>query len=226
MLGYRRDAVDDALAMRDEELAARDRSLAARDQALTACAGALAHGREDLERRERRITELDLVCDSLCARIVERECELERARVDLRRALAGEASVSPALVELERELDALPGGAREQRAVADAGEPGPAPTSSDGAGAEIPDALFDGLVEVEVGPLADFSQLVGFEDAAGGITATSQISVKRFTQGRATLEVRLAEPVELLRELEERSPFEFRVRDQRTGRVVLDVDDE
>ena len=30
-------------------------------------------------------------------------------------------------------------------------------------------AIFDGRVEVEVGPLADFSQLVGFEDAAGQI---------------------------------------------------------
>ena len=32
-------------------------------------------------------------------------------------------------------------------------------------------------------------------------------------------------PVELLRELEERSPFEFRVRDRRFDRLVLDVDD-
>lgn len=83
--------------------------------------------------------------------------------------------------------------------------------------------LFEGSVEIEVGPFADFSQLVGFEDAAGGITATSQISVKRFAQGRATLEMKLAEPVELLNELERRTPFEFRVRDQRFDRLVLDL---
>jgi hypothetical protein len=81
-------------------------------------------------------------------------------------------------------------------------------------------------VEVEIGPLSDFSQLVGFEDAAGGIGATSEISVKRFAQGRATLEMQLGEPVELLRELERRSPFEFKVRDQRADRLILDVDDE
>jgi hypothetical protein len=86
--------------------------------------------------------------------------------------------------------------------------------------------MFDGMVEVEVGPLDDFSQLVGFEDAAGAIGATSEISVTRFAQGRATLEMKLAEPVELLRELEQRTPFEFRVRDQRSDRVVLDVDAE
>jgi hypothetical protein len=85
--------------------------------------------------------------------------------------------------------------------------------------------LFDGLVEVEVGPLSDFSQLVGFEDAAGGIGATSEISVKRFTQGRATLAMRFKHPVELLRELEERAPFDFVVRDTRSGRIVLDLDE-
>jgi hypothetical protein len=84
--------------------------------------------------------------------------------------------------------------------------------------------LFDGLVEVEVGPLSDFSQLVGFEDAAGGIGATSEVSVKRFTQGRATLTMRFKHPVELLRELEERAPFEFKARDTRADRIVLDVD--
>jgi hypothetical protein len=86
--------------------------------------------------------------------------------------------------------------------------------------------LFEGRIEVEIGPLDDFSQLVGFEDAAGAIGATSEISVKRFTRQRATLEMRLAEPVALLRELEERAPFEFRVRDTRSDRVVLDVDED
>jgi hypothetical protein len=85
--------------------------------------------------------------------------------------------------------------------------------------------VFDGLVEVEVGPLSDFSQLVGFEDAAAGIGATSEVSVKRFARGRATLSMRFKHPVELLTELEERSPFEFRVRDTRADRVVLDVGD-
>jgi hypothetical protein len=82
------------------------------------------------------------------------------------------------------------------------------------------------MVEVEIGPLADFSQLLGFEDAAEKIDATSEISVRRFSEGRATLSVRLDEPVELLRELEERSPLEFRVRKTDQDRVVLDFDDE
>jgi len=88
-----------------------------------------------------------------------------------------------------------------------------------------PAELFEGLVEVEVGPLADFSQLVSFEDAAAAIGGTSEISVKRFAKGRATLELRLGQPVALLRELEERAPFDFVVRDTRDDKVILDVED-
>jgi hypothetical protein len=127
-----------------------------------------------------------------------------------------------------------PGGVRErlieslQEAIRRIGDDEAEPVAVAGNGhvEGVQGDLFEGLVEVEIGPLRDFSQLVGFEDAAGAIGATSEISVKRFTQGRATLQMRLREPVELLRELEERAPFEFRVRDQRSGRITLDVDHE
>ena len=79
-----------------------------------------------------------------------------------------------------------------------------APAATNGHRLAAAGDVFEGMVEVEIGPLDDFSQLVGFEDAMGGIGATREISVKRFAQGRATLEMKLAEPVELLRELEER----------------------
>lgn len=85
---------------------------------------------------------------------------------------------------------------------------------------------FQGDVEVEIGPLGDFSQLLGFESAAGGIEGAREISVRRFASGRATLGMRLDEPIELLRELEERAPFEFHVRQTGGDRVVLDIDDE
>ena len=88
-----------------------------------------------------------------------------------------------------------------------------------------PADLFEGVVQLEIGPLADFSQLVGFEDAAGAIGATSEISVTRFSGGRASLDLRLSEPVDLLRELGERAPFPFRVRSVRDGRLILDLGD-
>ena len=87
------------------------------------------------------------------------------------------------------------------------------------------DGVYSGAVEVEVGPLHDFAQLSGFEDAAAGIDSASEIKVKRFSGGRATFSMNFGQPVELLRELEERAPFEFKVRDTRNDGVVLDVDD-
>ena len=86
--------------------------------------------------------------------------------------------------------------------------------------------FYQGDVEVEIGPLGDFSQLLGFESAAGGIEGAKEISVRRFAAGRATLGMHLDEPIELLRELEERAPFEFKVRQTGGRRLVLDIDDQ
>lgn len=84
--------------------------------------------------------------------------------------------------------------------------------------------LFEGSVRVDIGPLGDFSQLVGFEDAVGQIRAVSAISVERFSEGRATIAMRLDEPVDLLQELDERCPMNFEVRHTAANHVVLDVD--
>jgi hypothetical protein len=79
-------------------------------------------------------------------------------------------------------------------------------------------------VSVDVGPFADFSQLVRFEDAANAIGGTGDISIKRFSEGRARIDVALSEPVDLLKELEERCDLEFKVRSTADDEIVLDVD--
>lgn len=112
---------------------------------------------------------------------------------------------------------------REAVEVSRRGEEVGEAAAANGAGDVISD-VFTGDVKLQIGPLGDFSQLVGFEDVIAGLGA-SEISVERFSEGRATLSVHLDEPVELLRELEERAPLEFRVR--RTGEdLILDVEDE
>jgi hypothetical protein len=78
-------------------------------------------------------------------------------------------------------------------------------------------------VSVDVGPFQDFSQLVRFEDAANAIGATGPISIKRFSGGRARIDVALSEPIDLLRELEERCDLEFVVRSNEEDSIVLDV---
>ena len=126
----------------------------------------------------------------------------------------------------ERMLDALTEAIARIGGDEAAGEdaaPAEAGGAANGHGEIEPQELFQGLVEVEIGPLSDFAQLVGFEDAAKSISATSEISVRRFSDGRATLELSLAEPVALLRELEQRCDLEFVIRDMRADRLVLDV---
>ncbi len=80
--------------------------------------------------------------------------------------------------------------------------PAPAAPASDGAR----------RISVDVGPFSDFSQLVSFEDAANAIGATGEISIRRFSGGRAEIDVELKGPGDLLRELEERCDLEFEVR--------------
>lgn len=87
------------------------------------------------------------------------------------------------------------------------------------------DGVYEGRVKLEIGPLGDFSQLVGFEDAVGQIGA-SEISVERFSEGRATLSMNLDQPVDLLRELEELSEIDFKVRHNAPDNLILDVDEE
>jgi hypothetical protein len=187
----------------------------------------LADARLELTRlhaeRERELRILGGVLDELDG--VRRQARGQATRIRLR-ALREAADLGERMDELTRR----PVEARERllgeilEAIARVGgEEEPEPQEPALPALRPVGDMFEGRVEIEVGPFDDFSQLVGFEDAAGGIAATSQISVTRFAQGRATLEMRLAQPVELLKELEERSPFGFAVRDQRADRVVLDV---
>ncbi len=208
-------------------------------------------GRErELERLRSELARLHAESEGKLAALAALAEELAAVRAAARgqatrirlRALRDAAELSGRITELtqrpaesrERLLDGLQeaiariGAADDLATLAEEADrhdgAGPAEPGEQAEGRPGQAEMFAGMVEVEVGPLADFSQLVGFEDAAGAIGATSEISVTRFAQGRATLEMKLAEPVELLRELEQRMPFEFRVRDQRADRLVLDVE--
>jgi hypothetical protein len=182
-----------------------------RDDAALRAFGAIAEDLETVRRQGRRqATRIRLRALREAAELAERVAELEQGEGEARGRLIERLEEAIERVGVEVDSD-------EEELAARA--------ESNGHAERDPGELFDGMVEVEVGPLNDFSQLVGFEDAAGSIGATSEISVKRFTQGRATLAMRFKHPVELLRELEERAPFEFVVRDTRSDRVVLDLDE-
>lgn len=228
LLGYRRSEVDAALAARDARGWALERD----------AADAWAQCREAREAMSVAETELG----SLSAMVLEREREIRGLRERLREAnerydrnVASLEAVSERLGEIQAQargqatrirMKALREAVEVGRRAQGAGEGSETTTAAENGHAEPDRDLFEGLVRVEIGPLDDFSQLVGFEDAAEQIGAASEISVERFSEGRATLSMRLTEPVELLRELERRSPLEFNVRRTADDNVVLDVEDD
>lgn len=78
-------------------------------------------------------------------------------------------------------------------------------------------------VRIDVGPFRDFSQLVAFEDAANAIGATGEISIRRFSGGRAEIDVDLHGPVDLIRELGHRCDITFDVRTSEEDAITLDL---
>lgn len=234
LFGYRRRDVDGMIAEREARIGELDQVSAWLAERVVERERELREVRLELSRARERGDEsfraLSALADDLVA--IRRQARGQATRIRLR-ALREAAELAGRIGELGEDgsevREALVESLREavERVGADEEEGDDVPglmAAANGSGGREPGELFEGMVEVEVGPLSDFSQLVGFEDAAGGIGATSEVSVTRFTQGRATLTMRFKHPVELLRELEERAPFEFRVRDTRSDRVVLDVD--
>jgi hypothetical protein len=218
LLGYRREEVDAAMEARDAAIEAVEHYASRSDAELASLSGMVIERereirnlgerlREANERHERNIVSLHAVSE----RLEEIQAQARGQATRIRMKALREA------VEVSRRTQDL---AEVQEGLADGTEQ----PSSNGAEAAL-GQLFEGLIKLEIGPLGDFSQLVGFEDAVGRLGA-SEISVERFSEGRATVSMHLDEPVELLRELEESAPFDFNVRRTADERLILDVDED
>lgn len=234
ILGYRRPEVDAAISARDRQISAKDSriaelgiellSKAEAEEELAALSGMVIERervirslgeqlREANERQERSIASLETVTAKLHE--IEAQARGQATRIRMK-ALREAVEVGRRAQELS---DATPEEATPEAPATPVAE-------NDNGHAEInPQEVFEGAIRVEIGPLGDYSQLVGIEDAIGRLGA-SDISVERFTEGRATLSMNLDEPIDLLRELEEHSPLEFRVRRAAGDNLVLDVDDD
>jgi len=230
-LGYRRVEVKPAIELRDAWFLALERETAEAMAGSRESAGAAARAEEDLA--------------SLADMVIEREREIRGLGERLReanerhdRSIASLESVSARLAEIEQQArgqatrirmkalrEAVEVSRRTQElADAQAGVGSAAATAPPEPSTE-PGTAPDGRVKLEVGPLGDFSQLVQIENAIGGLGA-AEISVERFSEGRATLSMRLDEPVDLLRELEENAPFDFSIRRTDDDDLILDLDED
>jgi hypothetical protein len=230
LLGYRREEVDAAISARDARIGALERDTEDAD----------ARARIATEATERAEQELASLSDM----VIEREREIRNLAELLReanerhdRSIVSLESTAGRLEEIQAQargqatrirMKALREAvevSRRTQELADAHTPGSNGATASGDPRFDPAGIFEGMVRLEVGPLGDFSQLVGFEDAMGRLGA-SEISVERFSEGRATLKMRLDQPVELLRELEELSSLDFRVRHTAPDNLILDVDED
>jgi hypothetical protein len=233
LFGYRRSEVEATIASRDSRIGALERELmeAAELEAEVSTLSGMVIEREreirglnaELLEANRRQDRSIASLEAISRRLQEIEAQARGQATRIRMKALGEA------VELGRRAQAMAGAGQDGEGEAShngaAAHNGAAPQNGNGAGGIDAQSLFEGLIKLEIGPLDDFSQLVGFEDAIGEIGA-SEISVERFSEGRATLSMHLDEPIELLRELEERSPLEFRVRRTAEDNVILDVDED
>lgn len=218
LFGYSRNEVDAAMSARDAAISAVEHHASTADAELASLSGMVIEREREIrglterlreadERHERSIVSLHAVSE----RLKEIESQARGQATRIRMKALREA------VEVSRRTQDL---AEVHEGAANGAEPA-APASAEAALGQ----LFEGLIKLEIGPLGDFSQLVGFENAVGRLGA-SEISVERFSEGRATLSMRLDEPVDLLRELEENAPFDFNIRRTADDNLVLDVDDD
>jgi chromosome segregation ATPase len=218
-LGYRRAEVEDAISARDARIlgleltADRQRaSLAELESETTSLTGMVLEREREIRSLNERLREANechdrsiASLDAITSRLEEVEAQARGQATRIRmKALREAVEVSKKVKELTEMEPAL-------RAEAEAGAPD--------------EGLYEGKVMLEIGPLGDFSQLVGFEDAVGQIGA-SEIKVDRFSEGRATFSMKLDQPTDLLSELEELSSLDFKVRHNAPDNLILDVDDD
>jgi transposase-like protein len=170
-------------------------------------------GRGAIEAVGHQIEEVQAQARSQATRIRMKALK-EAAEIGERVAqLAKRAGLDPGmLLEFRRETRAF-----EERLQA------PATPNAVDAAEDSGEALFQGKVEIDVGPFADFAQLTRFEDAIERLHGVEEVRMERFSQSRATLAVRLSGELDLPAELGPVAPFAFRVREVSVGRLALDV---
>jgi hypothetical protein len=220
LFGYRRAEVEDAISLRDARILGLELNADAQRAAIdefegetTALSGMVLEREREIRVLDQRLREANechdrsiASLDAITGRLEELEAQARGQATRIRMKALREA------VEVSKKVKALTDA--ETGDTGGQAEPEPAD-----------EGLYAGRVKLEIGPLGDFSQLVGFEDAVGQIGA-SEISVERFSEGRATLSMNLDQPVELLRELEELSNLEFKVRHTAADNLILDVDED
>lgn len=160
--------------------------------------------------------------------------ELSRSAAPEERPRPTEAQLA-ALAELRRFGERLERSATELTADYDSvlarvmaglsGRPMPEPSAPPPAPAASAEPLFEGRVELGVGPFYDIGSLGAFEQQVARVPNVTEVSVRRFEASHAVVDLRLSAPVALLSELRRVLDSDFGVRQVAAGRVALSFDE-
>ncbi len=132
----------------------------------------------------------------------------------LSRVMSGLTSASPSATAAPTAPAAAPAPSPPPAAPA----PPPAPPSPE-------EALFEGRIELGVGPFYDIASLSAFQRRLAGLPHVAEASVRRFEASHAVVDVRLAAPVALVLELRRAGETDFSVREIADGRILLTFDE-
>ena len=83
--------------------------------------------------------------------------------------------------------------------------------------------VFDGRIELDAGPFADFASLSAFERALGALPKIEDVYIRRFQGDRATIDLKLQEPAPLLDEMAAHLPYRFAVDHSDLDHIALTV---
>ncbi len=158
LFGYSRNEVDAAMSARDAAISAVEHHASTADSELASLSGMVIEREREIrnlterlqeadERHERSIVSLHAVSDRLEA--IEAQARGQATRIRMK-ALREAVEVSRRTQDLAEIHEGAANGAEQ-----------PAPAGAEAALGQI----FEGLIKLEIGPLGDFSQLVGFENA-------------------------------------------------------------
>ncbi|HEY3435168.1 MAG TPA: hypothetical protein VGK41_05915, partial [Solirubrobacterales bacterium] len=170
--------MEEAISSRDAQIlnlgqqaAAQRETIAEMETETTALAGMVLEREREIRGLGGRLQEANechdrsiAALDAITARLEELETQARGQATRIRMKALREA------VEVSKKVKAL-----SEVDPAFRSEPQVAPASE-----STDEGLYAGRVKLEIGPLGDFSQLVGFEDAVGQLGA-SEISVERFS---------------------------------------------
>jgi multidrug efflux pump subunit AcrA (membrane-fusion protein) len=222
--GYRVADVELAVAKLELALTRARLELEATKQRLGSLEGALSQQNTRLDDARRAVAAADEELKRLQARLQDTE-HLARARIEAaERDLTAERAAAERLQvtheelvgkvqDLARDLD----DAKPTRVAApqtEAPPARPARTHAPPIGADV---------ELEAGPFDDLASLTAFERSVAALPHVTDVYIRHYESERATLELVLDEPSNLIHELTRRLPYRLDVDDADERRISLTV---